>query len=99
MQLACTRTQTDEEKKLQLKPEFIVQALLAEKQISRAVSEECWCTFQQNSSLYTWSILHSNVKMYICKCCQIFIFLFPEYSTSSVTKNIVFPEALLKDTL
>ena len=26
-------------------------------------------------------------------------FLFPEYSTSSVTKNIVFPEALLKDTL
>ena len=26
-------------------------------------------------------------------------FLFPEYSTSSVTKNIAFPEALLKDTL
>ena len=26
-------------------------------------------------------------------------FLFPEDSTSNVTKNIVFPEALLKDTL
>ena len=26
-------------------------------------------------------------------------FLFPEYSTSNVTKNIVFPKALLKDTL
>ena len=42
MQLAHAQTQTDEEKKLQLKPEFIVQALLAEKQISRAVSQKCW---------------------------------------------------------
>ena len=52
MQLARAQTQTDEEKKLQLKPEFIVQALLAEKQISRAVSQKCWYTFS-NSSLYT----------------------------------------------
>ena len=93
MRLAQTRT--DEEKKLQLKPEFIVQALLAKKQISRAVSQKCWYTFS-NSSLYTWSILHSNVKMYICKCVKV---LFPEHSTSNVTKNIVFAEALLKDTL
>ena len=39
MRLARAQTQTDEEKKLQLKPEFIVQVLLAEKQISRAVSQ------------------------------------------------------------